>query len=712
MSFLNPLLLLGVLGIALPILAHLLNRHQVKRTDWAAMRFLNRSVRVRSRQLRLRDLLLLLMRCLAVLLLVLGLARPFLASDGSGLAGFGAARAGVVIAIDASCSMQRSEGNSTRFQQALAKAEVIAGTIRQGDPISLVLLGSEHRVVARNVAFDRATFSAWLADQQATFESLDLDSLPKFLGELSAELKSPQREIYIITDLLEQQWQPRAEYLNASFRELTGGAAVLLVPVTGGSENLAITELELVSGVLRKDTTARYRATIHNFGENVVQNVKVSGLMNDISVDSKVIPNIGPGTSETVSLFMPFRDAGAVRIAATLDDDALLADNSRRAVAVIRDQVSVLCVDGDSVVGTSSLLIAAALQSHRSFGSQDDLAVKSVSWTDLPSQDLQRYDLVVLADVPDITPEQALAFESYVREGRGLIWFAGDRIKASAWNERSVLSKDTFLLPAVIEESIETTDAMGVGRPLDPSLVNHPVCRSLGTLAEDLLSEARFHKVLQVNPAATSTKVLALAGSDLPILLGHSLGRGKVFMFTTSAGAAWNNMGVTPIFPLLLQQMVTYLTAREFERPQTVGDSLSLIYTDQPGATDALFESPSGELITVPVREYQNRHVAVLERAKELGFYLARVSPQAPGVPLAVNVDTRESAVKVLPFEAANQLLEGTKVRMSQSDEDLLESIREGRTERSYGTLLIFMGILLVIGEGLFAGFLARKRSI
>jgi len=76
MTFLNPLLLLGGLGLALPILAHLLNRFEVKQTDWAAMQFLNRSVRVRSRQLRLRDLLLLILRCLALLLFCLALARP------------------------------------------------------------------------------------------------------------------------------------------------------------------------------------------------------------------------------------------------------------------------------------------------------------------------------------------------------------------------------------------------------------------------------------------------------------------------------------------------------------------------------------------------------------------------------------------------------------------------------------------------------------
>ena len=82
MTFLNPLLLLGALGIGLPILAHLLNKHQFKQTDWAAMQFLNRAVNVRSRQIKLRDFLLLLLRCLAILLLVLAIAKPILEEIG------------------------------------------------------------------------------------------------------------------------------------------------------------------------------------------------------------------------------------------------------------------------------------------------------------------------------------------------------------------------------------------------------------------------------------------------------------------------------------------------------------------------------------------------------------------------------------------------------------------------------------------------------
>ena len=78
MTFLNPWLLLAALGVALPILAHLLNRYQVKRTDWAAMQFLNKSVRVRSRQIRIRDIVLLVLRWAAVILIALAVAKPAL----------------------------------------------------------------------------------------------------------------------------------------------------------------------------------------------------------------------------------------------------------------------------------------------------------------------------------------------------------------------------------------------------------------------------------------------------------------------------------------------------------------------------------------------------------------------------------------------------------------------------------------------------------
>jgi hypothetical protein len=708
-SFLNPLLLLGAFGIGLPILAHMLNRFEVRHTDWAAMQFLNRSVRVRSRQLKLRDVILLLLRCLALLLIVFAITRPATTKKAGPLAGLGEKHVGMVIAIDASFSMQHDDGTRTRFDDALEKVQAIKEGIRPGDPVTLVLLGAEHRVVARNVAFDPDEFDEMLDALEPTDESLDIESLPQRLKDLAADMKAPQKEIYIVTDMQAQDWKPRSAWLRDSFKALAKHASVFVVPLEGGSENLAVTGFELMSGVLRKGTSARYRATVRNCGATVAQQVRVAGRVNNIIADTKVIPSIAPGASESVSLFLPFRDAGPVRLVAELSEDPLAADNVRRAVAVIRDKVSVLCVEGSSKGGGSSGgLIAAALRARGNGQGQEDLEVHSVAWVDLPGQDLAKFDVVVLADVPDITTEHAAALDKYVREGNGLIWFGGDNVKADVWNERSALG-GTPLLPAVIEEQMRTSDAMGIGRPLDPSMTDHPVCRSLLSLPEDLLSETRFRLLLRVTPSTTGMAVLTLAGSDSPVLLEQTLGRGHVFMFTTTAGAAWNNMAVTPVFPMLLQQMVTYLTAREFETSRTVGDSLSLSYVEQPDASDAVFDTPAGETLTVPVRDYRNQYVALLDGACEAGFYLARVSVQAAGLPVAVNVDTRESTVKRLSSDEVLALLKGAGVNIVRSREGLLAVAEEARTSRSLWRIFMMAGLVFLVLEGLFAEWLTGR---
>jgi len=651
MTFLNPLLLLAGLGVALPILAHLLNRYRVRHTPWAAMQFLNRSVRVRSRQLRLRDLLLLLLRCVAVLLLALALSRPATNNpDESWLPG--ERRAGVVIALDASFSMQHSDGNSTRFQRAVEHIGVISERIHTGDPLSLVLLGGEHRVVLRNMAFEPERFRAILQQQKASAESLDLDSVPKRLKELAEDMDAHQKEIYIVTDVQAQVWDHRSARLRNALKGLGESASVFMVPVSGGANNLAVTDLNLVSGVLRKGTVARYQATVRNCGPSPVSDVEVQCRADGVQIDSKRIPLVLPGSSETVSLFVPFHNAGPTRITAEINSDSLRADNVRRVVAVVRDRVSVLCVDGSS--GDAGRLIVAALLARDDGTEDENYVVRSVPWLSLPAQDLENVDVIVLANVPEITPDQAVRLSRYVRQGNGLVWFAGDQVKIAEWNERSAGRRtetgkvETPLLPAVIGQVVDSSDALGAGKPLDPSMPDHVLCRPLRSLPEDLLSETRFLKRLHVEPSATSFPVLSLAGSDSPILLEHTLGRGQVFMFTTSAEATWNNMALTPVFPMLMQQIVTYLVSREFEQPRFIGDSLSLSFTEQPDASDAVFDTPSEETITVPVREYRNQYVALLENAQEAGFYVARVSVQAPGMPVAVNVDTRESDVACL----------------------------------------------------------------
>lgn len=707
MTFLNPLILIAAAGVSLPLLAHLLNRYQVKQTDWAAMQFLNRSVRVRTRQLQLRDLLLLLMRCLALLLIVFALARPATdTADGIGLPG--EKRAGVIIALDASYSMSHSDGNNTRFQRAVERVDVIREHIQPGDPVTLVLLGGDNHVVLRNVAYAPDRFTSVLSELHASPEPLDVDSFPKQIRALIDDMDAPQKEVYIISDTQTQDWGRVSNQLHGELKNLGELASVFLIPVPGGDDNLAVTGLDLVSGELRKGTVARYRATVRNCGTSPASNVEVLCRVDGVQIDRKQIPLIAPGSSETVSVFVPFYNAGPTRITAEISGDALVTDNVRRTVAVVRERISVVCVDGSA--GDAGRLIMAGLLARAGGAEHENYLVRTVQWPAFPTDELEQADVIILCDVPQITNEQALQLSRFVRKGNGLVWFAGEQVKIDAWN-KLMGEQSVALLPATLRPAVDTRDALGIGKPLAPGMSDHTVCRPLQSLPPDLLNETRFLRRLDVTPHETSIPVLSLAGSDSPVLLEQSLGRGHIFMFTTSAQTTWNNMAHTPVFPMLMQQIVTYLAGREFEQPRTVGDSLSLTYVEQPDASDAVFDTPSEQTIPVPVREHRSQYVALLEKSREAGFYVARVSVQAPGMPVAVNVDTRESNVACLTAPELIKSLQGTGIAVSATDAELSANITMARTGRASWRFFMMAGLVFLVAESLLADRLLTRRN-
>lgn len=170
-------------------------------------------------------------------------------------------------------------------------------------------------------------------------------------------------------------------------------------------------------------------------------------------------------------------------------------------------------------------------------------------------------------------------------------------------------------------------------------------------------------------------------------------------------------MALTPLFPMLMQQIVTYLSGREFEQPRVVGDSLSLTYVEQPDASDAVFDTPSGKTITVPVREHRSQFVAMLENATEAGFYEAKVSVQAPGMPVAVNVDPVESEVGSLSATDLNANIEGIGITLANSETELAAAIETSRTGRSTWRQFMILGLILLLIECLFADRLRTKKE-
>ena len=82
MGLLNPLFLLAAAAVAVPLLLHLFQRQDRRRIPFPALRYLQRTAREHARSIRFRQLLLLMLRVAALLLVVLAAARLHLRGQG------------------------------------------------------------------------------------------------------------------------------------------------------------------------------------------------------------------------------------------------------------------------------------------------------------------------------------------------------------------------------------------------------------------------------------------------------------------------------------------------------------------------------------------------------------------------------------------------------------------------------------------------------
>jgi hypothetical protein len=199
MSFLQPLMLIALPLIALPILIHLINQWRYQTKQWGAMIFLLAANRMNRGFARIRQWLILAARTLAVAGLIFAIARP-LASGLLGMSGGGQTDTTIVL-LDRSPSMQQQGVGGT------SKLE----TGRQQLAGALQTLGSKHWVTIDGTSAKAAAFESLegMVDSPAFQSSGASADLPKMLESALEYLKTNNpgpTEIWICSDLRETDW--------------------------------------------------------------------------------------------------------------------------------------------------------------------------------------------------------------------------------------------------------------------------------------------------------------------------------------------------------------------------------------------------------------------------------------------------------------------------------------------------------------------------
>ncbi len=238
MSFLQPLLLLGLPLVALPIIIHLINQRRFQTVRWGAMMFLLAANRLSRGYARLRQWLIMAFRMLAIAGLIFAIARP-LASGWLGITAGGRADTTIVL-FDRSPSMQERGAGS-----AGSKLE----TGRQQLARALRTLGSARWVLIESTTHQPRELESpdSLLSSPATEPASSASDIPAMLQAAHDYIQSStlgRTEIWICSDIRENDWNAesgRWQSLRDSFVEFPQGVRFhLLAYPQIAPENVAI----------------------------------------------------------------------------------------------------------------------------------------------------------------------------------------------------------------------------------------------------------------------------------------------------------------------------------------------------------------------------------------------------------------------------------------------------------------------------------------
>ena len=278
MTFLAPLLAGLTALAAVPLIIWLLNRNRFKVVRWPALEFLLKTLQKSSRRLQIRELLLLILRTLAVVLMALALARPSIASGGFELLGL---RGGVsaVIVLDHSLSMATRDGNGTRLDAAKARAQELVAKLPRGSSAALVLMSdtaqAELAEPSQDLAYVAQAIEAAPQGDGGTSVTAGIARAVEILRDASG-----RREIHLVGDMQERGWPaPDDRAWKSIADELAKpGAPTLFIADTGGEaprDNVQVERFAADDELVTTEAPTSFTAVIRNRGGAPANGVQV-----------------------------------------------------------------------------------------------------------------------------------------------------------------------------------------------------------------------------------------------------------------------------------------------------------------------------------------------------------------------------------------------------------------------------------------------------
>lgn len=645
MGLLNPWALgLGAGAVALPFIVHWLTRPRPTRLALSTVRFVREAIRQRRARYRLRDLIILTLRAMAVLLLGMAFSRPLLghrplvpaAADAPGVR---------VVILDVSLSMNARTENVTAMERGRAIAARYL-TFAPGTRANLILAGAVARPVFEVPSTNFGALRDALASAVVRPEGLDATAALTNAAELLAfsEGDDPQRrELVVISDFQRTNW------VDADFSRLPKETRVQFESVAPAEPpgNLAVVDVTL-RGRLQPGLPVPVDVAVANFSDTPRQ-ASVSLRMGE---DVQRIEGPCPPMGKVLLTASVLVDASGwpIGLARLLNaGDGLPEDDTRWFTAPVTEAPTFAMItrQESKPAAVSSYFLERALSPFSAHG-RGYPRILRIDPMGLTREALLAADLLVIDHPGKLATQDLELLASLVRRGKSMLYVASEPVDATNLARLSAAAGDSLRMPIVFIPPSSYRDRRGLY--ITDIRADRPPFRVFGDAIRAALSPVRFSGGLNCRPAAGGQpdEVLATLNDGSALLVGTPLGAGRVFVLNADLGASTfvTTSAFLPVIQELVDLGIDSGGARDAVR---CGRPLAMILPAVDGRVEGLGVSAEG-IDGLDYGRFVEERTGVLWEWPEVGppgVYTV-THGEAPILALAAATDPEESDLRTI----------------------------------------------------------------
>lgn len=708
MTFLNPALAFGALAFAIPLIIHILNRSRFKTIDWGAMHLLESVIKVNHKRFRLDQLILLLVRCLIPALLAFCIARPLLTSSKTMDA---ETPVSLLILVDASYSMDTIEQGGTRFDQALQSARQLVESASKGSDVHVIMMGSQPMPLFDQPVFDLDAVNRRLESFQGGFGSGNVTTAIQQSLQVLSGMSNPHREIVIISDFQQKDWQEliadNASNIKPLFEAAKLKPILTLLPIgKPKTENVSIESIEYPQKAIGAGEPLSFRVNILNQGPAQITNARVVFRVDGQDAGVSQV-TLAPNGSTQVLFTHTFEQSGSHLVEAEVAaDDALQTDNKFALSVTAWERIKVLLVDGDpdpDPLKSESDFLQIALTPFTlgRFQLADLIESETINENGLNQETINDADLIVLANVKRLTDDRTLYLSQFVENGGVLFVFPGDQIDLKWYREKMFAAGQGILpVPFGPRKSGQPQPVRIVAQRFD-----HPSLEFFNEPSNGDLSQAgiQHYHLLEENAELTplekrtEASVMARFDNTDPFLIECGFGKGIVIQMATTCDADWTDLPTKPEFLPLMQQLVTTSASRLVpKRNLFPGEPAVAVFALDTSIQTIPVKTPQGTERVIQAVEVAGQKKASFPATLRPGVY--RFATDKGNIQFAVQTDRAESDSALLESKQMDDMSKLLDAHVVNSVTDYLaqDNLRRNGSEIWKYILMAFLGFLFL----------------